>query len=259
MIRVLGRKQNIKPADELKWWDVINNIEDYVTKEEVEEATSSALQKIRNIALNKNTAYVWSGGKDSLVISDICQKAGIENCRCFITNLEFPTWLEFLKANAPTNCEFINVGFDLDFIVNHQELLFAKGKQAQFWNRNVRQKAFKAYMQEKNLDVLILGHRLIDGNVCGKNGIRIPKYGGMLYAPIYDWSHELLLAYMHYNKIQLPFIYKWRRGFYSGTHLWAECDDYQELYESDPNIVKKLATKIPSAKIFLEEMENANN
>ena len=64
--------------------------------------------------------------------------------------------------------------------------------------------------------------------------MRFPKYGGMLYSPIYDWSHELLFAYLHYNQISLPFIYKWERGFYYGTHLWVERDSWEEVYATRP-------------------------
>ena len=259
MKRVLGRKQNMKPADEKVWWDVINNIEEYVSQEEVARATDIARARILKMTNGKKAAYTWSGGKDSLVISSLCRSVGITSCQCFVTELEYPAWHKFLEQNAPPNCEFINVGFDLNFIAEHNELLFVEGKLEQFWNKNIRQKYFRKYICDKNLDVLILGHRTIDGNICGSNGIRIQRSGGVLYSPIYDWSHELLFAYLHYKGMKLPFIYKWERGFFFGTHLWVERNNYAEVYKIDPSIVIEASKKLSSAKKFLEELSNASS
>ena len=249
----------MKPEDETKWWNVINHIEDYVSAAEVALATEIARQRILRMTKNKKAAYCWSGGKDSLVISELCKSVGVENCRCFLTDLEFPTWRTFLLINAPPKCEFVNVGFDLNFLSEHPELLFAEGKLEQFWNINIRQKYFKKYINEKNLDVIILGHRTADGNVCGENGVRMQRQGGILYSPIYDWSHELLFAFLRYNAIEIPFIYKWRRGFYFGTHLWCERYNFQEVYEIDPTVVINAAKKISMAKKFLEDLNNASS
>ena len=264
MKRVLGRKQSMKPKDENFWWKVINNIEEYVSREEVARASDIARAKILQMTTGKRAAYTWSGGKDSLVIAELCRSVGITACQCFYTGLEFPAWKKFLFANAPAGCEMIYVDFDLDFLVRHPEMIFANGRISQIWNRKIQQEHFRRYLKEKNLEVLILGHRTIDGNVCGKEGIRIQREGGILYAPIYDWSHEQVFAFLHYNKIELPFIYKWLRGFRHGTHNWAERstpsvnEGYREIYKIDPSVVIQAAEKLPSAKKFLEEIKNAD-
>ena len=261
MKQVLGRKQSMKPSDETKWWEVINHIEDYVSKVEVERATDIARARILRITNGKKAAYTWSGGKDSLVISDLCQSVGITNCQCFYTGLEFPKWKKFLFENAPAGCEMIYVDFDLDYLAKHPEMIFANGRLSQIWNKKIQQEHFRKYLEESEIDVVIIGHRTIDGNNCGKEGIRVQKKGGILYAPIYDWTHELLFAYLHYNNIELPPIYRWLRGFRHGTHNWAERstptvnEGYAEIYEIDPTVVIQAAEKLPSAKKFLEEQK----
>lgn len=265
MKRVLGRKQSMKPADEKVWWDVINNIEEYVSREELARATDIARARILKMTSGKKAAYTWSGGKDSLVISDLCQSVGITACQCFYTGLEFPAWKKFLFENAPTGCEMIYVHFDLDFLARHPEMIFANGRTSQIWNKKIQQEHFRKYLHDKKIDVVIIGHRTIDGNVCGKNGIRFQRQGGTLYAPIFDWSHELVFAYLHYKGIELPFMYKWIRGFRHGTHNWAERstptlnEGYREVYAIDPLVVIQAAEKLPSARKFLEEMKSANS
>ena len=100
---------------------------------------------------------------------------------------------------------------------------------------------------------MITGHRFIDSNDnSGKNGIRRKTGGKILYAPIFDWTHEMLFAFLHYHKIELPFIYKWYRGFFYGTHVWAERQNYEQVYEIDSQVVIDAAKVLPSAKEFLK-------
>lgn len=265
MRQVLGRKQSMKPETENLWWEVINNIEDYVSLAEVEKATEDARARILKMAEGKKAAYSWSGGKDSLVISELCKSVGIYKCQCFFTDLEFPAWKKFLFENAPAGCEMVYVDFDLDFLVEHPEMIFATGRNSQLWNKEIQQKHFLKFLSESDVEVLILGHRTIDGNFCGKNGIREKQGGKILFSPIFDWSHEMIFAFLHYRNIEIPFMYKWVRGFRHGTHNWAERSTptveqgYREVYEIDPQVVIKAAEKIPSAKNFLEEMKIAGS
>lgn len=256
MRQVLGSKLSMKPEDEVKWWNVINHIEDYVSFSEVERATEIARARILKVTNNKKAAYSWSGGKDSLVVSELCKSVGIYKCQCFFTDLEFPTWKKFLLDNAPVGCEFVNVGFGLDYLAEHPEMIFPRGKLAVQWAIQVQRKQFLRHLLDSDINVLITGHRLIDSNSnCGVNGIRKKAKDKILLAPIYDWSHELLFAFLHYHKIELPFIYKWYRGFFEGTHLWVERENYQQVYNIDPSVVVQAAEKVPSAKKFLENLK----
>ena len=79
--------------------------------------------------------------------------------------------------------------------------------------------------------------------------------------PIADWTHEQLLAYIHYRNLPMPPIYGWKDGFKCGTHPWPARqftdsikNGFRDVYEIDPEIVKQAAEFIPAARHFLEEV-----
>ena len=74
---VLGRKQRIKNSD---WIDTFGKIEQLVTKKELDQLVEKTVKEIKKKTKGKKAAYAWSGGKDSLVLGEICRRAGIQ-CR----------------------------------------------------------------------------------------------------------------------------------------------------------------------------------
>ena len=74
---ILGRKQR---TDNDKWVEAMQRIEELVSREELDRAVATAVESIRKSTKGKRTAYCWSGGKDSLVLSKICEEAGITEC-----------------------------------------------------------------------------------------------------------------------------------------------------------------------------------
>lgn len=69
---ILGRKQNIKNED---WLYAIEHIEELVSKEEMELMEAITVDEIRKATEGKKAAYAWSGGKDSIVLANLCRKA----------------------------------------------------------------------------------------------------------------------------------------------------------------------------------------
>lgn len=263
MKQVLGKKQT---SSDSAWFHAIKHIEEYITKDEVESYAETAIQRIRDFTSGKNAAYGWSGGKDSIVLADLCEAAGIHRGFMAYSNLEYPAFMNWCKKNKPSGVEAIHVDLDLDWLAKHPEFIFTTDPVVvERWIKMDQRRPFTKMFFENHLDVLLVGHRVIDGNNCGKDGVIRKRSGEVRYTPIYDWPHEALLGYIHYKGLELPPIYGWKDGFMNGTHPWpkrARCatleQGYAEVYEIDPSIVITAAEKIPSAAAFLEHLKEVN-
>ena len=242
-----------------QWLDALANIESLVTREEVDIYAEWAVERIQDACAGKHAAYAYSAGKDSIVLADLCAKAGIREGYFAYCDLDYPAFIRWVEANKPDGVTMMHTGHGLELLVEHPELIFARGAIGQRWHQISQRRPFTKMFFDNHLDVLLVGHRIIDGNMCGPDFTIRKKTGETRYAPLADWSHELLLGYIHYHNLQLPPIYGWKDGFIQGTHAWPErdfCDSleqgYREVYEIDPLIIVDAARKIPSAAAFLK-------
>lgn len=261
MKQVIGSKHH---TTNQQWLDALANIESLVTREEVETFSEQATGRIRTATLGKHAAYAYSGGKDSIVLADLCEKAGIHEGYFAYCDLDYPAFIEWVKANKPAGVVMMHTGHGLDLLVRHPELIFARGAVGQRWHQISQRRPFTSMFFDHHLDMLLVGHRTIDGNVCGPDFTIRKNTGETRFSPIADWPHEILLGYIHYHGLALPPIYGWKDGFIQGTHAWPErdfCDTleqgYREVYEIDPSIIVKAADKLPSASAFLKGVTGA--
>ena len=254
---MLKRKQSNSNSD---WFIAVENIENTVSKDEITALTEKTVEKITEKTVDKKCAYAWSAGKDSIVLSKLCEMAGITSSMIAVCNLEYPEFMKWIEENKPKNCEIINVGYDIKWLAKHQSMLFPQDSTtAAHWFSIVQHKAQKQYFKEKNLDIIILGRRKADGNYVGRgDNIYTDGKGVTRYSPLSEWTHEQLLAFIHYNKLSLPPIYRWKNGYLCGTHPWPARqwtgsveNGWKEIYAIDKSIVIKAAEYIPSAKLFL--------
>jgi hypothetical protein len=254
----LGRKQNISNE---AWLDTIANIEELVSREEIEELSAATIQDIKAKTSGKAAAYAWSGGKDSIVLGKLCEAAGVTSCMIGVCNLEYPAFMKWVSGNKPQGCEVINTGQDLKWLSEHPEMLFPQDSTtAARWFAIVQHRAQRKYFQSHNLDIIILGRRRADGNYVGrKSNIYTDGNGVTRFSPLADWSHEKILAFIHYHNLSLPPIYCWHNGFLCGTHPWparqwtgSEANGWQEVYNIDRDIVITAAETIPGARLYVE-------
>lgn len=261
MSNTLGRKQRIKNSD---WLDAVKNIEDIVARTELDQLVEKTIADIKMKTTGKKAAYAWSGGKDSLVLGEICQKAGIIPCVLVICNLEYKAFTEWVDCHKPPELSVINTGQDIKWLASHQHMLFPQdSKFAAQWFQIVQHRGQAKYYKEHNIDMMLLGRRRADGNYVGKgDNIYTNSQGVTRYSPLSDWTHEQILAYIHYYNIEMPPIYDWKNGYLCGTHPWPARqwtentnNAWAEIYDIDRYIVIEAAEHIQSAKDFLENIK----
>lgn len=258
MVNILGRKQRIKNLD---WLDAFGKIEQLVTKKELDTKINKTVSEICKRVNNKKAAFAWSGGKDSLVLHKVCEMADIRFCVLVVCNLEYPAFLQWVEAYKPLGLSVINTGQDMQWLAEHQNMLFPQdSKTASKWFQIVQHRGQEKYYKENNLDIILLGRRKVDGNYVGKDeNIYTNNRGITRYSPLADWSHEEILAFIHYYDIVLPPFYQWENGYCCGTHPWPARqwtnsiqNGWEEIYNIDHTIVEEAAKFITSAENFMK-------
>ena len=244
-----------------EWREAVRNIENIVSKEYIDNLSRDTFEYAKNTMRGKSVIS-WSGGKDSIVLEHVLRPLGLDSIFAYC-DLEYPMFLEWVRANAPARLHFINSGQDLTWLSKHDEMLFPdNSKKAGRWYDIVQHKAQNKFIKEQNINTLILGRRRADGNFCGSQGYYMKK-DCLIFSPLYMWRHEDILAYIHYNELPLPPIYDLPDGYKQGTHNWASYILYDgmtraqaldRLWNIDKNIIINAKDHIPA----IEEWYNDN-
>lgn len=259
---ILGRKQSMKNED---WLEAVTKIEELVPRAELDELVETTIEEIRRETAGKKVAYAWSGGKDSLVLGEICRMAGVIECMAAVCDLEYPAFMAWIEEHRPENLEVINTGQNIAWLKKHPEMLFPEdSKAASRWFSVVQHRAQAKYYKAHGLDMILLGRRRADGNYCGKgSNIYTDSKGVTRYSPLSGWKHEAVLAYIHYHNVPMPPIYDWPNGYLCGTHPWparqwtgSEAEGWAEVYQIEPEIVRVAAGRFPGAKKYLQSIKS---
>ncbi|MDD3655961.1 MAG: phosphoadenosine phosphosulfate reductase family protein [Atribacterota bacterium] len=247
------------------WLEALDEIrerlqEDAELEKRILRLRNETREKIARLIKDKKVALSWSGGKDSIVLQHICEGMHIKRVFWVRCNLEYQQVLDLVSENAPENLEVVNTGQDLRWLSENEHLLFPQQAEvASIWFKIVQNEGQKRFFQRNNLDMILVGRRTKDGNDPGEEGMDVDEYGVVRYAPIYNWNHEDLLAYLEYFDIQLPPFYFWTNGFQVGTGPWAAREytgsienGWREVFKIEPQIVEKAAHYLKSASEFLK-------
>lgn len=119
---MLGRKQSVRNNED--WKNALDHIEETVSKKELDSLVKKTVKDIKEKCKGKKAAYAWSAGKDSLVLGEICEKAGIDQSVLVRCNLEYPAFIAWIEQNKPSNLEIINTGQDMEWLKKHPDMLF---------------------------------------------------------------------------------------------------------------------------------------
>lgn len=265
---MLRKKQSIQ--DNAEWLEALNKSTTLYSSVVVDELEAATISEIRKVAASyRHICHGWIAGKDSLVLSKVLAKAGIETTPIMWRGInEYPAMKDWVDTNKPSNLiEEIIDKYSLEFLEKHPEYLFCQGNTRQKWMATKWERQRKD-IRKHNFDLFITGRRLKDGNQCGTadNNYISHKNGYDVYSPLAEWNNEQLLAYVRYNNIVLPPFYGYERGFLIGSIAQGEWTEraclgktenevWEELYRIDKNIVLKAAESLTSARLFLLSKE----
>lgn len=253
-----GRKQRM---DNAVWINAMQHVGEQISKKDMDALEKKTIAEIKATVKGKKAAIAWSGGKDSIVLADICRRAGIKDSMIALSGLEYPAFETWVTENAPEGCAIVRTKQDLQWLAKHPHMIFPQdATTAAHWFSIVQHAAQRAYFRENNLDILLLGRRKADGNYVGRGtNIYSDAKGITRYSPLSEWGHIHILAYIHYHALPLPPIYEWKNGYLCGTHPWPARqhtgsveNGWREVYEIDPSIVQQAAEIIPDAAKCLE-------
>ncbi len=262
MARYILKKKG-RDSNEL-WMEVYNNIENYISKEEIDAKIEEAVERVKRTVAGKKAVYAWSGGKDSVVLQLVMERAGVKDCFFTTTReLQYTNFREWLKSNSPEGLEVIDQGYNLEWLSLHPRYLFAENTviDAQ-WMALAQWKGQEEYHKKYRPDIIIVGRRIMDGNNCGPQGLYTNKKGITRYSPLWDWRGEDILAVIRYYNLSIPpnYLLDKKDGWYLGSILWhqrpgytkTELENWEELYAFDKGVVIEASEYFPLAKKVVE-------
>lgn len=258
---MLGIKQREKNENFL--W-VEKNIKTIVSKLELDNLIDVTVEKMKPILKGNKWGVAWSGGKDSVALEFICSLIGYHpSCIGMTDDLEYPEFLKFVTDNMPEDLIVYNSGHNLKWLSQNLDWLFPKSsKEASRWFKSIQHKAQNNFVKDKKLDLLLTGRRKKDANYVGKNGIYKNKSTGVVrYSPLYEWSHEMVIASMVYYGLPRAPFYSWLNGWVVGSGCWparqwtgSVKSGWHEITQIDPTIVKRASQYIKSASDYVRHM-----
>lgn len=255
---ITERKQASTHED---WLTALATVEERIPYPAYADLRDRTAARIRERGAGRRLAYGWSGGKDSQALRVVAELAGVTECVLVISDLEYPAFLAWATSHMP---EGLTVEFiaerNLAWLAAHPEMLFPKdATTAAKWFRLVQHTGQARYYRAESLDAILLGRRRSDGNFVGRNGQdHYTSKGITRWSPLADWTHDEVLACIHYEGLPLPPCYAWPRGFRVGSGPWparqwtaSEAHGWDEIRQIDPAILHVAAPVFPGAAAAL--------
>lgn len=214
-------------STEQDWWYAWSRCRDVFPDRRLDPLVERAVDSIA-VRSDLAPALAWSGGKDSVALAWLyrealrtvaCAPRGV----CVMTaELEYPAFEAWQHEHLPEGVDVVRTPQTWDWLARNPGWLFPDSAQASSaWFARV-QHAGQDRWQREHGGVLVLGRRADDGN-------RVPRQGhdhkagiGPRLYPIRDWPREAILSLIRRERLTLPPIYRWPRGWRVGTGPWAK-------------------------------------
>lgn len=261
---MLKKKQSIKSNSE--WQDAFENSVNIYSREYIANKEKATIEHIQRVCSKYHKVFSgWIAGKDSQVLQMIMEHSGVSFTPIMWKGInEWPAVKQFIEKEKPLNLITETIDkFDFEFLEKHPEYLFCNGKGvAQKW-MSEKWKRYQKDQKKYGFDLLVLGRRIKDGNNCGDENYILHNGGGYdIFAPLADWNHEEMFAYIKYNGVKLSPFYSFPRGFLIGSIAMGEWTEYackdktieqtwEEVYSIDKSVVENASKYLTSARDFL--------
>lgn len=251
-------------SSEEEWWRSYK--EPTYSKEYINEKIAKTVKDIQSFTQGKKIAVAWSGGKDSIALQEVMERANIDyEIFIVISHMEYPEFMTWINDNKPQGLSKIIRPHDFSWLSENEDMLFPQdSNKLAKWYKIIQHHGQKGYAKNNNIDVLVLGRRKPDGNYVGRGTNHYQKKSETFerYSPLADWGHEEIMALLSYSDKTLPPIYKYPNGFKNGTHpIGARPNTnsykqaYDELYTINPKIVEHMAKYLETARKYISEVE----
>lgn len=251
---------------------VFDTITEYVSEDEADRAVEEAAAETLTVLNGRpdDAVYGWSGGKDSIALQVVMERAGVRRSLLgSIPRLEFTAYLLWAGEHQPDGLTHIpNLAITPAWLAsprNDRYLFPTSSTDGYRWTMLGTRRAQHLYQAEHHPRMQIYGRRTMDGN-----SIPATPYGIQTsrllttYSPIRHWSHELVLAVIHYNRRPLPPVYGWPNGWKTGTGSWPgrrvgdRDSSFAETYAIEPARLHEAAEDLPAAADWLARHEGSS-
>lgn len=262
MRQVLKAKSAYSNDDVQRVWETIT---DYVSEDEAGQAVEDAAAETRTVldGRTNDAVYGWSGGKDSIALQVVMERAGVRRALLgTIPHLEFQGYLTWCLDHQPDGLTHLpNTEITPAWLArpqNDRYLFPTNSTDGYRWTMLGTRRAQHLYQQEHHPRLQIYGRRTMDGNSIPNTPYGIHTTRRLTtYSPIRHWSHEMVLAVIHYNRRPLPPTYSWPNGWKTGTGSWpgrrvgTRDESFAETYAIEPERLVEAAPHLPAARDWL--------
>lgn len=241
-----------------------------ISKTNIKLLELNALDIITTICSKyKNICLGYSGGKDSIAIQSLLDKAKIKyTAIIWQTMFQFPENQKWIKEHGPEGLVFQKIDRpNVEDLKADNSLLFSMTKEADNTYMRYKWSSQRKYLSKQKFDLFVTGRRIAESNNCGKKNDNFVRKGKEYdsFSPIATWSSEEVFAYLKYNNIDLPWQYvNTINGFAYGSVAWTERrrfghlystlkDRLNEVYDADKSVLMDLRNDISEIDVFLKE------